>query len=433
MKKSFLLCVMMCVFALTDTFAQKHQSLITNDMAHKIAWASQYGKRDFRARLFGDFCNANEITSSLEYDRIMENITKHKDKVENFCRLVINTWGNGDFGYAYFKNMDFTVAEFDIVVKIYNQWAETIRKKQREEEKMKEEEAKRIKAQQIAQDRDTLAAWSQRGKPVFPIFLYRETDHTVSNPVKAPTFVTAIEGYGWGEVVTSEMQFKTDSPNNKRSSSHTKRYNGGFEQTELVTIDTVFYFTIDDNRKNIPNNTRYWKLGSDWVWQVDLDSTSHLFDYIDCINIAAPGTYTFYGIDSTINIPTRNALRIVETRNRIQWDGQYNSFFDITLNWDNKTHQWKIAKYDENILRKWYNSSSLNMGWYLNVNNADSFINILTMQINDEMNGVDGKKCRLKIEIIGGGERKYYINGYKLEDSNGLPFRTKILNMEKIK
>ncbi len=73
------------------------------------------------------------------------------------------------------------------------------------------------------------------------------------------------------------------------------------------------------------------------------------------------------------------------------------------------------------------------MGWYLNVNNADSFINILTMQINDEMNGVDGKKCRLKIEIIGGGERKYYINGYKLEDSNGLPFRTKILNMEKIK
>lgn len=408
MKKSFLLCVMMCVFALTDTFAQKHQSLITNDMAHKIAWASQYGKRDFRARLFGDFCNANEITSSLEYDRIMENITKHKDKVENFCRLVINTWGDGDFGYAYFKSMDFTVAEFDIVVKIYNQWAEPIRERQRKEEEKKEEEAMRIKMQQAIIDRDSLAKWEKIGKPVF---LVGQDD------VVAPTFIFHIEGYGSGQVITPDIQIQTEEP---KTRIRGKRY------SEEITTDEIFYFVVDENRKNNSRNTRYWQLGKDWIWQLDLDSTNSLFNYIYNIDIVSSGAYSFSSIDSIVNVPTLNSIRIVETRKIIR----DNTTFEIVVVKDKKSKQWRVKQsYEGKELLRW----AYRHPKELYIESIEGFLNILTMQINDDMNGVEGKKYRLKIELVGGGEREYYINGYKSEDSNGLPFRTKILNMEKIK
>lgn len=429
-------------YADAQTKGSKKQSLVTNEMAHKIAWASQFGRKNFQAHLYGDFCNANEITSSLEYDRIMENITKHKDKIEKFICLTINKWGDGDFGYAYFKNMDFTVAEFDIAVKIYDQWMEPQRERARLEEARQEEEAKRMKAQQEAKDRDTLASWLQKGKPVFPIFLLREPDNSTSNPVKAPTFTFDIEGYGWGEVISSEMQFHVDtSPNNRPNRNggrpNVLRNNVGDGQRELpreeVTIDTAFYYTVDDDRKNIANNTRYWQLGHDWVWQVDLDSTNNLFDYIQNIYIVTPGTYTFYGIDSTVAVPTRNALRIVETRNKFQWDTRYNSNFEITLKKDKKTNEWRLNKSDEIMLRRWYHTPSLNMGWYLNVGSVESFILIMVAQINDELKYVTGKKCRLSIGIIGGGEREYFINGHKLEASNGLPFKTTINNISIIK
>lgn len=408
MKKAFLLSIIMCVVALTDTFAQKHQSLITNDMAHKIAWASQYGKRDFRAHLYGDFCNANEISSSLEYDRIMENITKHKDKVEKFCCLVINKWGDGDFGYAYFKNMDFSVAEFDIVVKIYNQWAEPIRKRQREEEEKKEEEARQLKMQQAAIDRDSLSNWEKNGKSIFLVG---------QDNVVAPTFILDIEGYGSGQVITPDIQIQTEEPRTRIS---------GNRNSEEITADRIFYFIVDENRKNYSGNTRYWQFGKDWIWQLDLDSTNSLFNYIQNIYIESSGTYTLSGIDSIANVPTLNSIRIVEKRDVIR---NAETRFEIVVVKDRKTDQWSVVKSDETMLRRWaYGRERV-----LNIGSIEQFMNILTMQINDEMNGIEGKKCRLKIELVGGGEREYYINGYKSEDSNGLPFRTKILNIEKIK
>lgn len=408
MKKALLLGVMICIVALTDTFAQKHQSLITNDMAHKIAWASQYGKRDFRAHLYGDFCNANEISSSLEYDRIMENITKHKDKVEKFCCLVINKWGDGDFGYAYFKNMDFTVAEFDIVVKIYNQWAEPIRKRQREEEKKKEEEAIRIKKQQAIIDRDSLAKWEKNGKPVFLVG---------NDNVIAPTFILGIEGYGSADVITPDIQIQTEEPRTRISG---KRY------SEEITTDEIFYFVVDENRKNNSRNTRYWQLGKDWIWELDLDSTNSLFNYIYNINIVSSGAYSFSSIDSIVNVPTLNSIRIVDTRKVIR----DNTTFEIVVVKDKKSKQWRVKQsYEAKELLRW----AYRHPRELYIESIEAFLNILTMQINDDMNGVEGKKYRLKIELVGGGDREYYINGYKSEDSNGLPFRTKILNMEKIK
>lgn len=408
MKKALLLGVMICIVALTDTFAQKHQSLITNDMAHKIAWASQYGKRDFRAHLYGDFCNANEISSSLEYDRIMENITKHKDKVEKFCCLVINKWGDGDFGYAYFKNMDFTVAEFDIVVKIYNQWAEPIRKRQREEEKKKEEEAIRIKKQQAIIDRDSLSKWEENGKPVFLVG---------NDNVLAPTFILGIEGYGSGQVIAPDMQIQTEEPRTRIS---------GNRNSVEITTDRIFYFVVDENRKNNSGNTRCWQLGNDWVWQLDLDTTNSLFNYILNIDIVSSGAYSFSGIDSIVNVPTLNSIRIVERRDIIR---NAETRFEIVVEKDKKTKQWSVMKSYESMLRRW----AYGKGRILNVESIEQFMNILTMQINDDMKGFEGKKYRLKIELVGGGEREYYINGYKSEDSNGLPFRTKILNKEKIK
>lgn len=344
----------------------------------------------------------------MEYDRIMENITKHKDKVEKFCCLVINKWGDGDFGYAYFKNMDFSVAEFDIVVKIYNQWAEPIRKRQREEEEKKEEEARQLKMQQAAIDRDSLSNWEKNGKSIFLVG---------QDNVVAPTFILDIEGYGSGQVITPDIQIQTEEPRTRIS---------GNRNSEEITADRIFYFIVDENRKNYSGNTRYWQFGKDWIWQLDLDSTNSLFNYIQNIYIESSGTYTLSGIDSIANVPTLNSIRIVEKRDVIR---NAETRFEIVVVKDRKTDQWSVVKSDETMLRRWaYGRERV-----LNIGSIEQFMNILTMQINDEMNGIEGKKCRLKIELVGGGEREYYINGYKSEDSNGLPFRTKILNIEKIK
>ena len=358
--------------------------------------------------MFGDFCKANQITSSLEYDRIMENITRHKDKVEKFFCLVINSWGEGDFGYAYFKNMDYTVAEYDIVLKIYNNWAAPLREKARIEEERRAEEARQLKMQQTVIDRDTISKWETSGKPVFPV------GH---DNVIAPTFILDIDGFGNGQVINPEIQTVKEEPRKKNKLG---RY------PEEITTDKLFYFVVDENRKNYSGNTRYWQLGKDWIWQLDLDSTNSLFNYILNIYIVSSGAYTFSGIDSIVNVPTLNSIRIVDTRKVIR----EKSTFEIVVVKDKKSKQWRVKQsYEEKELLSW----AYRHARELSVESIEEFLNILTMQINDEMNGNESKKCRLKIELLGGGEREYYINGYKSEDSNGLPFKTKILNIEKIK
>lgn len=442
MKKAFLLGVLLCIIGIINANAQKQQSLVTNEMAQKIAWTSQYGKRDFRSHMFGDFCRANEITSSLEYDRIMENITKHKDKVEKFFCLVINSWGEGDFGYAYFKNMDYTVAEYDIVLKIYNNWIEPYREQARleaERKKKEEEEQKRIQAQR---DRDTLAAWAERGKPIFRFF---------DENVTAPTFILDIEGFSDGQVITPNMQAKEyderskGKRNNNRKLSHHSRYSSVYYD-ETVTTNQSYTFIVDGDNRSLVRNTRYWLFvnGRDWIWQLDLDTTNRLFNYIQNIYIIEPSKYTFSGIDSAVVVPTYNALKIIEVRNTIHLNTglSFTDFtkFEITVERDKKTGRWHIRQSDENKMRRWYNQPSYQSGlrtqditWYLNVADVEHFINILNMQVEEELKSYGNKKCRLNIELLGGGEREYYINGYKSEDSNGLPFKTKILNIEKIK
>lgn len=443
MKRSFTIALLICLSCTVNVFAQvskKQQSLVTDIMANKIWWASQYGNRNFQAHLYGDFCNANEISSSLEYDRIMGSITEHKDKVVKFYCLVINKWGEGDFGYAYFKNMDYTVEEFDIVVKIYNNWIEPYREQARletERKKKEEEEQKRIQAQR---DRDTLAAWAERGKPIFRFF---------NENVIAPTFILDLEGFSDGQVITPNMQVReydersTEPRSNNRMLSHYSRYASVYYDEE-VTTNLSYTFIIDGDKKKLTKNTRHWQLGKDWIWQLDLDTTNHLFNYIQNIYIKEPSRYAFSGIDSTVVVPTYNALKIVEVRNTIHLTTGIRftdlTKFEITAQKDKKTNRWHIRHSDEIKLRRWFFYPPYQSGlrtqditWYLNVADVEYFINILNMQVEQELKSYGNKKCRLNIELLGGGEREYYINGHKSEDSHGIPFRAKILNIEKIK
>ena len=412
MNRTFSIALMICLICTTNVFAQvskKQQSLVTDIMANKIWWASHYSNRNFQVHLYGDFCNANEITSSLEYDRIIESITKHKDKVVKFYCLVINKWGEGDFGYAYFKNMDYTVAEFDIVVKIYNNYMEPYRKQARIEAERKEKEEQEQKRLQAERDRDTLSAWAGRGKPIFRFF---------DDNVTAPTFILDIEGFSDGQVITPDMQAKEYDErstgtrnNNKKLAPHSQHASVYYEAA--VTTNMSYTFIVDGDNKSLAGNTRYWLFvnGRDRIWQLDLDSTNHLFSYIQNIDIIEPSKYTFSGIDSTVVVPTYNALKIVEVRNTIHLTTGISftdlTKFEIIVERDKKTNRWHIRQSDENKLRRWYKQppyqsrlQTQDLEWYLNVNDVDRFINILNMQVEEKLKSYNNKKCRLNIEVL---------------------------------
>ena len=429
----------MCIIGIINANAQKQQSLVTNDMAQKIAWTSQYGKRDFRSHMYGDFCKANEITSSLEYDRIMEDITKHKDKVENFICAVLYSWGVGDWGYAYFKNMDFTVKEYDVAVKIFNQWDEKQKARRAEEEQ-------KVKQEKVAVDKDTLALWHQRGIPTFDI------THT---NVIAPTFTIDIEGYGSGQIIEPAMQKKPEKTKQRfgkvtvYEEADEEVYDdrwlyGSYRCESIVTKDRTFHFIVDEKRKDLKHHTQLISIGHDSIWRVDLDSTGYLFEQIQNVYIDIPAKYIFEGLDSSISVPTNNTLRGVERRNKIHWKDKAtdNAFakFEILVEKDKKTKQWSIKTSDEEKMRRWF--AGLNaptridmrtMTWFIGVENADEFINSVREEISSIMRDNENKKCKLTIRILGCGEKSYYINGYKAEDTNWVPFKLEVENNEIIK
>lgn len=94
------------------------KSLVTKEMAHKVANSFLYDKRPSYGRTL--FYQANDISSIVDGDRIFSDIENHLDCVEKFIIEILSIYGAGDGGYLALETYLFTPAEYDIAVKIYN-------------------------------------------------------------------------------------------------------------------------------------------------------------------------------------------------------------------------------------------------------------------------------------------------------------------------
>ena len=68
--------------------------------------------------------------------------------------------------------------------------------------------------------------------------------------------------------------------------------------------------------------------------------------------------------------------------------------------------------------------------WFLGVDNVEDFIGMLTVQLNNQLENNQGKRCELKIKLIGSGERFYRLNYYDVEETTWLPFEARIENIK---
>ena len=430
--------------------AQEQQSLVTDAMARKVAYSAKYGMESVRIHVYDDICKGNNTRySAYEYDKLLDDIVNNKDKVENFICYVCKDWGIEDMGYSYFKAMGFTVAEFDIAVKLYKQWLKKEKIRKVEEEKQK-------KIQQTKNDLDTLASWKQNGKTVFDIHYY-------DDGVIAPTFIFDIEGYGSVPVIDHEMQtIKRDGKGVSGAVMYSEdlrwQYNTWRKRTLQVANKTYQFIVDGDNQASNDTYIDYeWRVNAEkttedsvyleidsihYVWYVRLDSTDALLDHIN-IQIYRPSGFYFKGIDSTVIAPTRNTLKVRETRNTIEWHNPaYNEefvSFEIVVEKDKKNNQWTIKHSDENKLRKWFDGMTTpnpktfdnrDIKWFLGVDNVEDFIGMLTVQLNNQLENNQGKRCELKIKLIGSGERFYRLNYYDVEETTWLPFEARIENIK---
>ena len=234
-------------------------------------------------------------------------------------------------------------------------------------------------------------------------------------------------------------------PPNRGSASGTSRH---YQRTynyvcrDEVTADELYYFVVDEENKNLEKNTRFFQMFNSDYWEFDLDSTNALFDQLNNVIILASGTYTFTGLDTTLSVPTRNSLRIVEIHRIIEFNSpeleKEFTKLEVVVIKDKATQQWALKPSDEKMARRWFDQSQNNQwgktkNWLLGVESVDEFIEMLTAQINNNLQDNDHRKCKIALTMIGCGERYYYINKYTLEEYHSIPFEARIDKIEIIK
>lgn len=104
-------------------YAQKQstkqpKSLVTQDMAYKIAQRIMYDRRSTFYRAM--FNNANDIRTLQESDKILSDLGNHLDYAENFIISFFDYYGTGDTGYIAFKSFYLTPKEYQIAESIFN-------------------------------------------------------------------------------------------------------------------------------------------------------------------------------------------------------------------------------------------------------------------------------------------------------------------------
>lgn len=125
MKTTFiaLLTALMLVGGSSMGYAQKQakkqqKSLVTQDMAYKIAQRIMYDRRSTFYRAM--FNNANDIRTLQESDKILSELGNHLDYAENFIISFFDYYGIGDTGYIAFKSFYLTPDEYKIAESIFN-------------------------------------------------------------------------------------------------------------------------------------------------------------------------------------------------------------------------------------------------------------------------------------------------------------------------
>ena len=109
------------------------KSLVTKEMAHKVANSFLYDKRPSYGRTL--FYQANNISRMVDGDRIFSDIENHLDCVEKFIIEILRAYGTDDGGYLALQTYYFTPDEYDIAVKIYNNYKGTTKEPRKVEDK----------------------------------------------------------------------------------------------------------------------------------------------------------------------------------------------------------------------------------------------------------------------------------------------------------
>lgn len=118
-----LLTALMLVGGSSMGYAQKQakkqqKTLVTQDMAYKIAQRIMYDRRSTFYRAM--FNNANDIRTLQESDKILSELGNHLDYAENFIISFFDYYGTGDTGYIAFKSFYLTPDEYKIAESIFN-------------------------------------------------------------------------------------------------------------------------------------------------------------------------------------------------------------------------------------------------------------------------------------------------------------------------
>lgn len=385
MKKFFLLGLMVCIIGMTNGFAQNdvsanHQSRVTDEMALKIANTAQHDyRRLVRDRTATFFCRANRITSMMEYDRIMEDIIHHKDKVENFICYLFDYYGTGDMGYDALKTYGFKVAEYDIAIEIYGK-----RNELREREKA--EKAEQLRLRQIEGDRKTLDNWNKNGK---------DTLYAGQTGITAPRLLF---NYG-GEGIFIEPE---DRQENDTKSGRRNEY-------AQVEASPIYVFIVGENNEVTYVDRDKW--ASDFNWS-ESDNT---------FEALAPGSIYLNGIDTTVIIPTSNTYQVITRYHKIR----------PVLSYGDTIHEGIIVR-DKKGNCKFENEYPLRMWFKQYFNNAvgisefrgeklgftkeeeDSFIEWMIYDLCEQLATVQGKKFKITFKIKGASVTTEYVNNQEI-------------------
>ena len=293
--------------------AKKQQkTLVTQDMAYKIAQRIMYDRRSTFYRAM--FNNANDIRTLQESDKILSELGNHLDYAENFIISFFDYFGTGDTGYIAFKSFYLTPAEYDIAERIYNNaHAKEIAEKKKQEA-IKRQEEQRQKEIRRNKEQELFDEWTKNGIPVL-------SEEKVTNK----------------PIITAKT---------------IENFNDG-----LNNIDYMFFY--DNFIPTIQcNHWEYKTKKLEFIVQVNPDKTINLLnedtttDYHFsnlALEVSKPATYEFKELGKIVSVPIKKKITITFTASRRKYDYGY-----ALAKFDDKCGQWYFTKkdyaYSENFL-----------------------------------------------------------------------------------
>jgi len=336
MRKSIFTILLLCMcYAL---FAQSNESLVTSQMAKKTATLV----RNNMGLIRGIFQDANRLNSIRKTDEIIAEIDKHLDYVENFCIALIDRYGTGDRGYIAFKDCGFTLQEFKIAEKIYENKLKEAKKKQEEDAKKAED----VKQKEIEKEQAIYDQWVKDGIP---------SDITQKAGYKGSEF--RMKSQDLANYIDFELGFRTPF------------------------IDNVY--TVETDKDGV----------------ISISPTDKIIENAK-IRLHSASGYEFTNLGKKLIIPSKNTIRIVEERQLAFSDKQ------IKIEWNKNENGWVLSnpsEFEKEIGSAIYHS--INKSMMIAITNTPSIDEHkkkkYTLSITAYNNGyvttfIDGKKLTRK-------------------------------------